>query len=738
VARFYAGLTTADLAQGLVDEAAFLELREAVVEAGQSDSQSGGPQDEPWSERREHVSASLEELARAVEQRPDVTPAARAHALLARLELERVETGDDDQTIRSELTASARQHVARSIELFQRAGQVTPRLEPLWIRGRLSRASDDRKAARADFEACSELARAVGRDEYRERALLGLVDLAKDVGDLAQVDRLLAEVATFRDPRDSWPLAREHAGRLIHADRGEAALAFLLSHPPDAGGYHDQWRGLLAVALLRTDDMPGARRELAGLSNSAGEFARLAHATVALAEGRADDVLVDLANDASVERWSPQGLAEAATLVGEAWLDSGQPLSALPFLEAALDEARLRQSATPHAGSIVGEWIGLHTVTLLARAHAELGDGLEAAVTVEEHQSRRLRAPHARVDRAELLAWAARFERGLVTWAVGADASVVAIVAPDGESHAEAIPLGRRAIASAVRRLREVGQSGDASRAHELAEEMGAALFPPNVRRILTEGAAREDRALFLLHGPLEGLPLSLLEFDGKLLDERLTPLVLPGLPAAGDETAALTSDMRWNLMGSPLDDKGEPLLPGSARELAHLARVYPQGFVTTGTTFVRDALEVAIEGNSPLHVATHLVRGTDCDDGRLSPVGLLLSNGEVLCAGRILDLEPRLPLVVLTACETAGGRVIDAEGAHGVGRAFLEGGTRDLLVTMWPVEDEAARRFSLAFHGFLLEGAEPSVAARDARCALRAEGFPSRDWAAFRLMGRD
>jgi len=315
---------------------------------------------------------------------------------------------------------------------------------------------------------------------------------------------------------------------------------------------------------------------------------------------------------------------------------------------------------------------------------------------------------------------------------------VVAVVAQDGESHAEVIPLGRRAIATAVRRLREVGRSGDASRTHELAREMVTSLFPSTVRRILTEGATREDRALFLLHGPLEGLPLSLLVFGGEPLDERLTPLVLPGLPAAGEATAALSRDARWNLMGSPLGNGGEPLLPGAARELAYLAQVYPQAFVTTGTTFVREALEAALQGNAPLHVATHLVRGPRCGDGRLSPVGLLLSNGEVLCAELILDLQPRLPLVVLTACETAGGRVIDAEGAHGVGRAFLEGGTRDLLVTLWPVEDEAARRFALAFHGFLLEGAAPSAAARDARCDLRGRGFPSRDWAAFRLMGRD
>ena len=93
---------------------------------------------------------------------------------------------------------------------------------------------------------------------------------------------------------------------------------------------------------------------------------------------------------------------------------------------------------------------------------------------------------------------------------------------------------------------------------------------------------------------------------------------------------------------------------------------------------------------------------------------------------------------MVLTACETAGGRAIDAEGLHGVSRAFLEGGTRNVLVTLWPVEDAAAKDFALAFHERLRRGEAPSSAARGARLELRDAGRAPVDWAAFRLSGRD
>ena len=63
----------------------------------------------------------------------------------------------------------------------------------------------------------------------------------------------------------------------------------------------------------------------------------------------------------------------------------------------------------------------------------------------------------------------------------------------------------------------------------------------------------------------------------------------------------------------------------------------------------------------------------------------------------------------------------MDALGLQGVARAFLEGGTRNLLVTSWPIADDAARTFALAYHRALLAGRRPSEAASDARAELRA-----------------
>ncbi|MFT4539994.1 MAG: CHAT domain-containing protein [Planctomycetota bacterium] len=683
----------------------------------------------------------------------DVTPLAFGLSLRSRLRAADVSERVPESRIEKDRLRDAAEDARESITLFERAGLIKPSLDPRELLGDVECRLLHPAPSRKEFERCVRLAASIQNEEYRERSLFGLVQLGRDLGDVALIEHSLREVADFRDPDHCWPLAREYTTLLLHSDRPEGALRFLLRHAPAEEEFQAERHLLLAAVFLRCGDVASAQREIDQLDAPADdELLTLARARLGLAAGDTDELLERLELDAVWEDWSIEGQAQAYVAIGEAWLARGAPERALPWLQDALEVSSEWQAhqdealaSNANSGSITGEWIGMQAVVQLANAHAGVGQPLEAARVLEEHQARALRPSEyglpSGVSMDELLSWAASYELGLISWGVGADDGLIAHVSPEGEAWTSRIPHGRRALESATRRIRESIQDGDQERSRELAIEIGAALFPAELRARL-QGENTEQRVLLLLHGPLESLPVSMLELDGKPLDQSFVSVVLPGLPRF--ETTVLSADYgrqaarRWRLLGSPRDSTNGVLLPGADRELAALTGTYPNALVSSGEDFNRAALQDALQGEDPVHIATHMLEWRECASGRLAPVGLLMSHSDVLCADELLDWRPRLPLVALTACESAGGRFIDAEGLHGLSRAFLESGTRNLLVTLWPIEDRAAARFALLFHQNLLAGSRPSHAVRDARVTMATDGWPASAWAAFRFLGRD
>ena len=390
-------------------------------------------------------------------------------------------------------------------------------------------------------------------------------------------------------------------------------------------------------------------------------------------------------------------------------------------------------------------------MALLAEALAEDGNALEAARVIEDYQSRTLRREDEEVRRlraiagldvhrtpvttGQLLAWARNNDCGLITWVVGADSSVVAHVGADGDAYAQRIDYGRSEVQDAARRLREsiLAQRGSAT--ETLGREIRSALIPEAVTRRLS-GFDPGARLLVLLHGPMETLPIEVLPFEEGSLDQSFNLVCLPGLPAA--RPGVLLEDFgTWHLLGAPVDTGLAPL-PGAREELTELSALHANAKLATGAAFDKDAIRSALSGRACLHVATHLIEACPREKRRFPAIGLSLSGGVTMCAQEVAEIEPNLPLVVLSACESGGGRLVDSHGLQGLARAFLEGGTRNLIVTQWPVEDRAARLFALSFHQLLKQGNTPSRAARGARAQLRESNHSAADWAAFRFLGRD
>jgi CHAT domain-containing protein len=733
VVEYFARLTAKERGAGLEAYGRFVEFYRAVR----------GADPDGWQEERVAILLGLRELVAETLAQPDFTPAGSALSLIAWIETRalRPTRAARSQVFIEEAIREARE----AVSIFERAGMLTPKLEPLWLLGQLEELRGRELDAREYFDTCLRLSITARNSRYRERALIGLIALARTEGDVPEMKDLARRLAKITEPEDCWQLALACAALLIHDDEAEGATEFLLRTRPTDRDDLSSWHLLMALSRLRQDDFLGARWQLQQIPpEEYGEDEILAEARLALAEGRTGEVIARFGGGGEVERFSRRGRRFARTLLGEALLESGQPGAALAALRSARRisegwEARLSGQYSLEAGtaSVIGEWQGLHTSALEARALTALGRELEAALAIERAQAEFfLRGAEEPLSIDDLLAWAGSFEHGLVTWVVGAEAGLAVHITADGVATALEIDLSRKELVRAVRRFREALLLGDDESSRRLSVDLCTAILPEELRKELST-ASGNGRLLCLAHGPIERLALEALQLDGVVLDERAALLVLPGLPARRPDEP-LEAAVPWQLLGDPLDAGGGTRLPAAADELFDVSRLLPDARLSTGDDFTREACLDALRTGAPLHFATHLVDDGSCSGGRFAAVGLELSFEEILCAEKIAATGSRAPLVVLSACATSEGTFVDSRGLQGLACAFLKGGARDLLVTLWPVEDRSARHFTPIFHRALLEGQSPSRAAQTARRALAGDGESAANWAAYRVLGRD
>lgn len=118
-------------------------------------------------------------------------------------------------------------------------------------------------------------------------------------------------------------------------------------------------------------------------------------------------------------------------------------------------------------------------------------------------------------------------------------------------------------------------------------------------------------------------------------------------------------------------------------------------------------------------------VSATPTHDGRIRAADLLRTT---------IDAD----VVVLSACETARGAVVRAEGVMGLARAAMHAGATRVIASLWKVDDAATQALMTEFHARLKAGTPPARALREAQAEVRKEphwAHPSF-WAAWVLWG--
>ncbi len=188
---------------------------------------------------------------------------------------------------------------------------------------------------------------------------------------------------------------------------------------------------------------------------------------------------------------------------------------------------------------------------------------------------------------------------------------------------------------------------------------------------------------------------------------------------------------------------RGEPLgrLPASAEEARGVG-----DDVLVGAEASESGLATSLHRRKrwrAIHLACHAQ--IDAARPQLSALALAPRDGEdgLLTLAEVLRLDVPADLVVLSACETAQGKVYRAEGVMGFTRAFMCAGSPRVIVSLWKVDDEATKVLMVRFYE--LWNPKGGAAGLPAAAALRrAQEFVAshakwrhpRYWAAWQLWG--
>ena len=184
----------------------------------------------------------------------------------------------------------------------------------------------------------------------------------------------------------------------------------------------------------------------------------------------------------------------------------------------------------------------------------------------------------------------------------------------------------------------------------------------------------------------------------------------LPALPAMADEICAV---VRGPVLGSNVP-AAPCLINGSAR-----GALTGEGYLDG--EFNETRLRHVLEGNhqfSYLHLATHF----SLRPGNVSRSYLMLGDGTRLTLEQLRALSfGGLDLVTLSACETAIGGAGDGREVEGLGGVIQRGGARQVLASLWRVEDSSTSLLMQRLYQALAAHAPPAQALRQAQLAVRA-----------------
>jgi CHAT domain-containing protein len=135
------------------------------------------------------------------------------------------------------------------------------------------------------------------------------------------------------------------------------------------------------------------------------------------------------------------------------------------------------------------------------------------------------------------------------------------------------------------------------------------------------------------------------------------------------------------------------------------------------------------------VHIATHGINNDAYDSGLF--FSLNDQDNGFLSLQELYKQSIQADLVVLSACKTGTGKVVEGEGVLALPRGFRYAGASNVIASLWKVHDEKTKDLMVAFYTHLLEeNVSYAEALRRAKLDCITNGFLPVDWAGFVIIG--
>ncbi len=319
--------------------------------------------------------------------------------------------------------------------------------------------------------------------------------------------------------------------------------------------------------------------------------------------------------------------------------------------------------------------------------------------------------------------------------------------------HSAVVPLpDLSAITEAVDLVAELIGKDDVSAERALSRLSTLVIDP-----VLDELDETPSRMVVVADGDLHRVPFAALRSsDGQYLVESCPTETVPSLlswlqwrenpaPVVAAAVVAFANPSLAEGQESPRaeNDLGEDqqleALPYSRAEVKKVCRLVGNNSVwfsddrasqASLTTALQDgypilhlATHAIVDGDNPQNTAVWLAPAGEAEDGRLT-------------ISDILALDHRSRLVIVNACRSASGVILQGRGVLGLVTGFHESGARTVIGNLWPVGDRDAHELMLSFYEQLGRGACAADALATAQREAIRRGESPRVWASLSLHG--